>query len=160
MDFNLGTGALGQPVFGRVVEGMDVADAIGALPTHSENAQDGTTLHPRSPRAFLAGEERERLRPHAIQPDTGVPPRAPVPGRPPQPGQPPPSPAAGSQIHSPAAGIPVPGTRPPQAIPPVPPPQPPAVQAGQQQPQQQLPAEVRQKLEQLRQNDKRPGRKR
>jgi len=88
----------------------------------------------------------------------GGPPRPP--GRPPQPGQAPTSPAAGSQVASPAAGIPVPGAKPgvKPAVPGVPPPVPgPPGQVVQ--PQQSLPAEVRQKLEQLRQNDKRAGRK-
>jgi hypothetical protein len=86
----------------------------------------------------------------------GGPPRPP--GRPPQPGQAPTSPAAGSQVASPAAGVPVAPAKPgaPAARPAVPPaPGAPA----QTQPQQSLPAEVRQKLEQLRQNDKRAGHK-
>ena len=67
------------------------------------------------------------------------------------------SPAAGSQTSSPAAGVAVKppttatGARPGIATPP---------QPGQVQPSQQLPSQVLQKLEQLRQNDKRPGRKR
>jgi hypothetical protein len=79
--------------------------------------------------------------------------------------QPPTSPAAGAQGASPAAGV---GGKP--AAPPVPPPQPgspppvpPGAPAAQtpQPGQPQLPAEVRQKLEQLRHNDKTPrlGRK-
>src|SRR5262249_11927998 len=57
------------------------------------------------------------------------------------------SPAAGAPAR--AAGPPVPGAAPPRA----------AGVMTQTQPQQSLPAEVRQKLEQLRQNDKRAGRK-
>jgi hypothetical protein len=77
--------------------------------------------------------------------------------------QPPTSPAAGSQANSPAAGV---GGRPATPVPPpqpgTPPPAPPGSPSTQHQPgQPQLPAEVRQKLEQLRQNDKTPrlGRK-
>jgi hypothetical protein len=84
----------------------------------------------------------------------GGPPRPP--GRPPQPGQAPASPAAGSHVASPAAGVPVPAAKP--GVPGVPP-APGAPGVAQGQPQQSLPAEVRQKLEQLRQNDKRAGRK-
>jgi hypothetical protein len=75
--------------------------------------------------------------------------------------QPPTSPAAGAQGASPAAGV---GGKPPAPVPPpqpgTPPPAPPAAQAPQGG-QPQLPAEVRQKLEQLRHNDKTPrlGRK-
>ena len=91
----------------------------------------------------------------------GGPPRPP--GRPPQPGQAPVSPAAGSQGASPAAGVPVPAAKPavPAPRPAVPgvPPAPGAPGVAQGQPQQSLPAEVRQKLEQLRQNDKRAGRR-
>jgi hypothetical protein len=86
----------------------------------------------------------------------GGPPRPP--GRPPQPGQAPASPAAGSQVASPAAGIPVPAAKP--GVKPAVPGAPAVAGApAQAQPQQSLPAEVRQKLEQLRQNDKRAGRK-
>jgi len=95
-------------------------------------------------------------------------------GQPPQPGARPPtvrpaprpgqpaaaaaaSPAAGPQGASTAAGVAVKPPTQPQATarPVVPPPQP-----GQVQPAQQLPSQVLQKLEQLRQNDKRPGRRR
>jgi hypothetical protein len=67
------------------------------------------------------------------------------------------SPAAGPQGASTAAGVAVKSPTQPQATarPVVPPPQP-----GQAQPAQQLPSQVLQKLEQLRQNDKRPGRRR
>jgi hypothetical protein len=66
------------------------------------------------------------------------------------------SPAAGSQGSSPAAGVAVkPATPPTGARGTVPTP----AQPGQVQPSQ-LPSQVLQKLEQLRQNDKRPGRKR
>jgi len=67
------------------------------------------------------------------------------------------SPAAGPQGASTAAGVAVKSPTQPQATarPVVPPPQP-----GQVQPAQQLPSQVLQKLEQLRQNDKRPGRRR
>ena len=86
--------------------------------------------------------------------------RPPIPGRPPQPaGGQVASPAAGVQAPSPAAGVggkpPVPAP-PPLAAPPVPPVPAVAPAPGTTQP---LPAEVRQKLEQLKQNDKRPGRK-
>src|SRR5262249_27599119 len=86
----------------------------------------------------------------------GGPPRPP--GRPPQPGQAPASPAAGPQGASPAAGTPAPVAKP--AVKPAVPGAPAVAGApAQAQPQQSLPAEVRQKLEQLRQNDKRAGRK-
>ncbi len=71
------------------------------------------------------------------------------------------SPALGYQGSSPAAGVrpPPPPPAPPPAV--ATPPQPVPPPAGQQNPQmQQLPSEVRQKLEQLRQNDKRSGRRR
>jgi len=68
------------------------------------------------------------------------------------------SPAAGPQGASTAAGVAVkpptpvqPAVRPGVAVPP---------QPGQPPPAQQLPSQVLQKLEQLRQNDKRPGRRR
>lgn len=92
-------------------------------------------------------------------------PRGPAP---PRPGQPPPpmtSPAAGVQAPPPGVGVrpPLPGM-PTQAVPPPPVPAPqPAGVPGAQNPQlQQMPAEVRQKLEQLKQNEANPrtGRKR
>jgi hypothetical protein len=91
-------------------------------------------------------------------PPTPGAPRAPVPGRPPQPAQAAQaSPAAGPQGGmSTAAGVPVaPAVKPPGAPPvaaaaPRAPGQPPAGQ--------QLPADVRHKLEQLRQTNKRSGR--
>jgi hypothetical protein len=102
--------------------------------------------------------------------------RAPTPGRPPQPApvpawpgqvpQPPGvSPALGPRGASPAAGVPV---APPTPIPqpPVPAVPQPAVQPvpgqvpGQTPQAQQLGTEARQKLDQLRQNEKRPGRRR
>jgi hypothetical protein len=79
-------------------------------------------------------------------------PRPPVPARPPQaPAMA--SPAAGVQGSSPAAGVAVKPATPPT-------PSPPGVAPPPGQPQtQNLPSEVRQKLEQLKQNDKRSGRK-
>lgn len=43
-DFNLADKVAGRTVFGRVIEGMSVADAIGALGTGSATAGDGETL--------------------------------------------------------------------------------------------------------------------
>ena len=94
-------------------------------------------------------------------------PRPPTPGRPPMPGRPQQpggsqmaSPAAGVQGPSPAAGV---GGKPPVPAPPgvaVPG----RVVPGSPQPvpgaPTALPAQVQQKLDQLKQNDKRPGRKR
>ena len=95
----------------------------------------------------------------------GAPPgsqRPPIPGRPLTPGRPQQpggsqSPAAGVQGPSPAAGV---GGTPPVPAPPVPG----RVVPGLPQPvpgvPTPLPAQVQQKLDQLKQNDKRPGRKR
>jgi len=92
----------------------------------------------------------------AGQAQPGAPVRPPiVPGRVPQPVGVPASPAAGPQGASPAAGVAVRTPTPPNA-PPVPPPVQPQAVPGQP---QQLPAEVRQKLDQLRQNEKRAGRR-
>jgi hypothetical protein len=91
------------------------------------------------------------------QPQPGAPGRPPiVPGRAPQQAMAPASPAAGPAGASPAAGVAVRPPTPPNA-PAVPPP----VQAQPAVPgqPQQLPAEVRQKLDQLRQNEKRAGRR-
>jgi len=90
---------------------------------------------------------------------------SPTPGRPPVPGRPPTpgivSPSAGFQGASPAAGVPVRSPVPPAPVPgavpqPVPGVQTPPVQP----PPGQLPAEARQRLETLRQNEKRSGRRR
>ena len=43
-DFNLETGTRGLTVFGKIVEGLNVADAIGAVETESTTAQDGSAL--------------------------------------------------------------------------------------------------------------------
>lgn len=43
-DYDLEKNAPGQTVFGRVISGMDVADAIGKLNTTSSTAGDGTVL--------------------------------------------------------------------------------------------------------------------
>ena len=91
-------------------------------------------------------------------PRQATPVRQPIPGRPPQPaGAQMGSPAAGVQGPSPAAGV---GGSPPVPAPPVPG----RVVPGVPQPvpgvPTPLPAQVQQKLDQLKQNDKRPGRKR
>lgn len=44
LDYDPKTNKKGQPVFGRVVEGLDIADEIGALPTHRATAGDGKSL--------------------------------------------------------------------------------------------------------------------
>lgn len=43
-DFDLNNGRRGRTVFGEVVEGLEVADEIGALSTTTRAAQDGTSL--------------------------------------------------------------------------------------------------------------------
>jgi len=43
-DFDLKTGQRGLTVFGKVVQGLNVADVIGAAQTQSQTAQDGTEL--------------------------------------------------------------------------------------------------------------------
>ena len=84
-------------------------------------------------------------------------PRPPTPGRPQQAGAQPGSPAAGAQGPSPAAGV---GAKPPVPTPPVR--VPPRAVPGQPAPgvPTPLPPQVQQRLDQLKQNDKRPGRKR
>jgi cyclophilin family peptidyl-prolyl cis-trans isomerase len=44
LDYDPVKNVKGQPVFGRVVEGLDIADKIGALSTHQATAGDGKTL--------------------------------------------------------------------------------------------------------------------
>lgn len=44
LDYDPETGKRGQTVFGRVIEGMDVVDAIGALPVSTVTAGDGKRL--------------------------------------------------------------------------------------------------------------------
>ena len=44
MDFDVATGEAGMTVFGQVVEGLDVLDAIGALTSGTQTDADGTEL--------------------------------------------------------------------------------------------------------------------
>lgn len=136
---------LGDQIAGFTVKAIDPAGVVLTSPSG-----DAVTM-PLTIDKSKAQPAQPGARPPTVRP-------SPRPGQPTPPTATAASPAAGPQGASTAAGVAVKPVTPAQPVarPAVaPPPQP-----GQAPPPQQLPSQVLQKLEQLRQNDKRPGRRR